>query len=171
MLQAAQQRRLEAAVKESNLDRLFAQQPDFLLRRLEDFRKVYSDKLHGIHDAMLPREATIEELLAEYDRNPHRLRTLLQATAFMCSPEMLAMMWMVLLGSKIEALRYEYRRMETIELVVEILLPNHETILKFRSNEHWDTAVLKLAALSKVDDQPMIDDFHSLHIPRPQPRP
>lgn len=154
-------------LREGNIDRIFENQKDLLVRRLEEFGRAYERRLHGKPPSDLPQRASIGDVLAEYRRNPHRVSTLLQAIAFLVSPEMLAMMWMVMLGARIEKIEYTYVRAETSHLAVNIILPDLETPISFKSSEHWDAAVLKLAVLSKGDEQPMVEDFHALRLPRP----
>ena len=92
----------------------------------------------------------------------------LEAVAFQCTAEILVMIWMTLLGSRIERVSYEYLREEKSVLAVTLRLPDWETVKEFSSSEHWDAAVLRFVALSKANDRPMIEAFHPLWIPPQQ---
>jgi hypothetical protein len=78
------------------------------------------------------------------------------------------MVWMVLLGASIAHLSYEYERGIESILSVSIALPDRQTVLNFKSTEHWDAAVLRLAGLLKADEAPLIDSFYPLHVQRPR---
>lgn len=154
-------------LRQGNIDRIFAHDKDLLIDRLEAFGRAYESRMSGVRRGGLPERATIGDVLAEHQRNPHRVSTLLQAIAFGISSQMLAMMWMVMLGADIEEIQYSYARRRTSHLVVRVRPPNGETTITFESTEHWDTAVIKLAGLAKSDEYPMIDDFYALRIPAP----
>jgi hypothetical protein len=153
-------------VRASDLDRVFGQDQDFLLQRIEQFGQAYARHMAGAPVDEMPASVTVGDLIEEHGRNPHRVQTLLQAMAFVCSPEMLAMLWMVLLGARLEAVRYEYQREKKSHLEVVVLLPDLRTKRTFTSDEHWDAAILKLAALSKSNDLPIIESFYPLFVPR-----
>jgi hypothetical protein len=152
-------------LRAGNIARIFESQRDFLVGRIAEFSRTYQECLREHLQKGLPATATLGDLLAEHQRNPHRVNTLLQAVAFSITPNMLAMMWMVLMGAEIAAIRYQYERREKSILAVSITLPDRQA-LRFESSDHWDAAVLKLMGLSKSDDQPVVEDFHALHIPR-----
>lgn len=77
------------------------------------------------------------------------------------------MIWAVLMGAKVERLSYNYERRKTSELVVNVSFPDGSSGT-FSGKDHWDTAALRLAGLSKSDGMPMIESFYPLHIPRPR---
>ena len=78
---------------------------DFTSRRLSEFFVRYGEhrRQHATASS-LPLEQSWMELLRQSEVNLHRVRVLLQALAFMCSAEMLAMLWMVQLGSSVKEL-------------------------------------------------------------------
>lgn len=160
---------LRAILRAGNLDRVFEHQRDFLFTRIMQFSDAYVRRLTNAPSGLLRTTASVDDLIAEYQRNPHRVSALLQALAFNITPEMLVMIWMVLQGAEIEEIGYSYVRMQSSSLHVSIRLSDQQTRLDFSSNEHWDAAILKLMGLSKTDEQPMIEDFHALYVPQ-QPR-
>jgi hypothetical protein len=165
------QNRWLAILREVNLDSLFSEpsQQDFLCRRLGEFAQAYARHVRGVDAKVLPSTASLTDILTEHERNPHRVGTLLEAVAFQCSPDILVMIWMTLLGAQIESLGYDYRRGDVSEMRVTLLLPDGETARTFVSTEVWDVALFRLATLSKADDRPLIEDFYPIWIPPRRP--
>lgn len=154
-----------AILQQRNLEKIFQQHRQLFEQRLAELGRAYASSLPAGELHRLPASATVADVLAEHARNAHRVDTLFQALAFSISPEMLAMMWMVMLGATVEKLEYGYRRKSQMHLEVEIELPDRVTRRVFRSSEHWDSAVLKMMALSQSDGLPMVEDFHALQVP------
>jgi hypothetical protein len=159
---------LRRILGEMNMGVLLPRDPelDTLMARLEDFFAAYGRRAKQFRSHGLPTTIDLHTFLREYDDNPHRVRVMLQAVAFLCTPDMLAMMWMVLLGSRIETLTYTYEQRRASRLTVEIVLPDRVTHQRFESEDHWDTAILRFAGISKVDEAPLIGSFYAIHLPR-----
>ena len=80
-------------------------------RRLDAFFASYGQHRRGPGAAStLPREQDWDAVLQQSQTNPHRVQVLLQAIAFVCSSEMLAMLWMVQLGASVKALHVDHER-------------------------------------------------------------
>jgi hypothetical protein len=154
-------------LREINLDSLFSQPGELslFLGRLDAFGAAYSRCIAGAPAAGLPLTASREAVLAEYERNPHRVRTLLQAAAFRCSPQILTMVWATMLGGRIESLTYGYERGKTSALKAVVILPDGTTKREFRSDEIWDLALFRLATYAEADEAPLIEDFYPIWIP------
>jgi hypothetical protein len=154
-------------LREVNLDSIFTPptMKAVLFDRMEKFAAVYAKKVRGVPPGVLPASASLRDILAEHARNAHRVYMLLEAIAFQCSPEILVMAWMVLLGARIERVEYKYVREDSSALAVTLQLSDLTTEVTFQSSEHWDAAALRFLALSKANDQPMIEGFHYLWIP------
>ena len=137
--------------------------------RLAAFFESYRQH-RGRHGAAssLPAEQDWAALLLQSQTNPHRVHVLLQALAFVCSPEMLAMIWMVQLGASVKALHVDHERENVTRIRVLLDLPGaSETTEEFKSSEHWDLALLQFASLTKFDDKPVISGFVALNFPNP----
>lgn len=148
---------------EEKLDRLFEKNRAMFERRLESLAETYGERSKQMADPQLPATAGVSDLIAEHARNPLRLAVLLQALAFSVSSDILAMMWMVMFGARLERIEYKYERRSQTSLEVEISPPSGGPRLTFRSTDHWDSAALRLMALSKSGDRPVIDDFYPLY--------
>lgn len=164
------ERNLVKVLQATKLDWILGRNLDDVLDRLNQLFAAYERRVTAVSHCGLPATPTIAALVEENGRNPHRVRALLQALAFRCSPDMLAMLWMVQSGAAISSLRYEYERRNSSRLLITLLLPDGETEMLFESDDHWDAAILRLATLAKADDKPVIDSFSPLYIsPRMAP--
>jgi hypothetical protein len=157
---------LREIVSEVNLARIFKDLDD-LGHRIETFAAHYAKKSKGVARGALPASpVSLDGVLAEFRSNPYRVEALLQAIAFMCTPEMLAMIWMSELGCTIQKLTLDYERHGRAVLEIELRLLD-ASMLAFRSTEVWDLAVLRLAGLAKSDEQPEMSGFYPLFLPAP----
>lgn len=139
---------------------------DFAVARLSDFFTKYGQHRHRHGPASsLPADQGWAELLRQSETNPHRVRVLLQAVAFMCSDEMLAMLWMVLLGASVKELHVDHERENMTKLNVLLDLPGDAEVTEaFESTEHWDLALLQFVAITKdIDERPIIGNFVALN--------
>jgi hypothetical protein len=139
---------------------------DAVTTRLDEVFDAYRRHALRLKSGGFPDSLDLTTFLREYEDNPHRVKVVLQAVASMCTPDMLAMMWMVLLGANIKTLSYTYARYHESKLNVEIVLPDGTTHLRFESEDHWDTAILRFAGISKVNDTPVIESFHPFYFPK-----
>ena len=139
---------------------------DFVSQRLEAFAQAYARRVTGAGSTTgLPSSVGITSLFEEHQKHPHRPKVLLQAVAFGCTPEILAMVWAVLQRAKIKHLAFGYERWQSSQLTCEVIFPDG-SLHVFTGQDHWDTAVLRFAGLSKADGAPVIEGFYPLHVPR-----
>lgn len=156
-----QRLQLGEIVSEVNLARIFKDVDD-LGRRIGAFAAHYAEKLKAVTRGAVPGPlVSLERLLAEYRSNPYRVEALLQAMAFGCTPEMLAMIWMSELGCAIQRLTLDYVRHDHVVLQVELRLLDAST-LEFHSTEVWDLAVLRLVGLAKSNEAPDMSGFYPM---------
>jgi hypothetical protein len=149
-------------LRDAGVDRVLGRHRDLVLTRLDGLTKIYREKLAGASPGSLPATITTQDIVREYQRNPHRVAPILQALAFNCTPTMLAMMWFVQVGARIESIDYKFVRGNSSQLVIVIKLPEGAAGIAFESEEHWDLSVLRLAGLSKGDGQPLVEAFYAL---------
>ena len=157
--------RLLEMFHEAGVGHILSRHRDHVVNQLTALARVYAEKLSDAPQGVLPRSLTLDGLVDEHRRNPYRVAPVLQALAFNCSAEMLAMMWMVQQGAVVHTIDYKFERGTRSTLEVSIILPDRTTMRSFCSREHWDLAVLRLVGISKADDQPVIESFYALHIP------
>jgi hypothetical protein len=161
-----QRAQLRQIVNDANLARIFKDIDD-LGRRIETFAAHYATKSKGVARGALPASSgSLDGVLAEFRSNPYRVQVLLQAMAFGCTPEMLAMVWMSELGCTIQNLTLAYERHDHAVLEVRLRLLDAST-LDFRSTEVWDLAVLRFVGLATSDEKPQMSGFYPLSLPEP----
>jgi hypothetical protein len=166
MMTAKQRARLVDILDEVSLVGVF-EDVDDLARRIEEFARHYAKKAKGVAKGALPEtNISLDALLAEFRGNPLRVQALLQAMAFLCTPEMLVMIWMSELGCAIQKLTLDYEHQNHALLEVELRLLDG-TPLKFSTSEVWDFAVLRLVGLGTANGQPVIGGFYPLFFPDP----
>lgn len=167
-----QRTQLRELVEEANLARIFKDIDD-LGHRIEAFAAHYTKKSQGVPRGALPTSpVSLDSVLTEFRSNPYRVQVLLQAMAFGCTAEMLAMIWMSELGCTIQKLTLDYERRDPWRdprrgravLEVELRLLDTST-LTFRSTEVWDLAVLRLVGLARSDEEPELSGFYPLFLP------
>jgi hypothetical protein len=149
-------------LRDAGVDRVLGKRRDLVLTRLDELTKIYRQKLTGASPGSLPATIATDDIVREYQRNPHRVAPILQALAFNCTPTMLAMMWFVQMGARIESIDYKFVRGSSSQLAIAIKLPEGAAGIVFESEEHWDLSVLRLAGLSKGDGQPLVEAFYAL---------
>jgi hypothetical protein len=160
-----QRTQLREIVDDGNLARIFTDIDD-LGYRLDTFAAHYGKKSAGLAPgALLASPVSLDKVLAEFRSNPYRVQVLLQAMAFRCTPEMLAMIWMSELGCTIQKLTLDYERRDHALLVVILRLLDGASTLTFQTNEVWDLAVLRFVGLAKSDEAPEMSGFYPLSLP------
>jgi hypothetical protein len=158
----AQAMELARIVDEIGLASVFADKED-LVRRLGAFSAAYANKAEGL-PAAFPQRVGLEEILAEQQGNPGRVKLLLQAAAFHCSPEMLAMMWMVDTGADIAEVDVRFRTKKECQLNVTIHVGYSDNAVRFSSDQVWDLAVLRFVGITKADGEPLLEGFYPLRL-------
>jgi hypothetical protein len=153
---------LLAVLRDAGVDRVLGKHRDLVLARLAELTNVYRQRLASSSSAVLPPSITIDDIIREHQRNPHRVAPILQALAFNCTPTMLAMMWFVQMGARVESIDYKFCRGRSSHLAIVVKPPDSSTSLAFESDDHWDLAVVRLAGLSKADEQPLVEAFYAL---------
>lgn len=155
---------LAAIVGEANLASVFADVGD-LARRLERFAEHYERKTAALDRGALPLPAvSVDAVIAEFRKNPYRVQVLLQAMAFLCTPELLTLVWMSDMGCTIERLAVDYRRHAHVVMEIELRLLDG-SMLAFRSEEVWDLAALRFVGLAKADERPEMSGFYPMLVP------
>lgn len=108
-----------------------------------------------------PMSFAPEALEKEHVRNPHKIRTFLQAMRMTKSAEMLAMVWRVLQGSSIREVRMTYEKRKRFELLVVLSdAANEEGASRtYSSNDVFDLRLLRHLSIATVAGQPSLNGF------------
>jgi len=102
-----------------------------------------------------------EQLRAEAQRNPHKIRAFLQALAATGKLEMLLMVWRILQGLSIHQVVLEYVEQKSFRLVVVLARSGEENDQRedYSSDDINDAKLLRHFGITTVDSQPLFDSF------------
>jgi hypothetical protein len=148
------------ALVDSGLGRLARHRED-LEARLLGFLEAHRELVAGL-PANSCGPSTLDDFIAEYRRNPQRVRAVFQALAYGCTARVAAVVWMTHFGATIDEIEYSYRRKDKTRLLLVVSPSKGSPPLRIDSNEHLDTTVLRLASVSKANGLPVIDAFYPL---------
>jgi hypothetical protein len=157
---------LLAVLRDHNVENIFGADLRDFRARMQELGRAYARRVRDRPRSALPQHLTLADLVAESGRNPHRVKALLQAAAFSCTPDFLAMVWLVELGAEICKVHVNFDRdAGTLVIELEVRAREWEEAERFCSKELWDLAVLRLASLAKADGRPVLGGFYPLYIP------
>lgn len=107
---------------------------------------------------------TIDEaaIVAEYQRNPHRIRAFFQALGGTRTPEMLLMAWRVMEGMEVYSMTLRYERQRSFELRIRLSSPYGGDPEEYASTKINDAALLRHFGIMEVDEQPFFDGIYPL---------
>lgn len=103
-----------------------------------------------------------ESLEAAAVGNPHKVRAFLQALAASGNPTMLVMVWRILQGLSIDAVRMEYGARDSFSLTVRLARSAYEEGADpeiYETRDIADAALLRHFGIAKVDGRPLFDGF------------
>jgi hypothetical protein len=163
MIDARERQELQGLVAALKLQKVFTDL-QYLVDRLEEFAACYGDKAANA-PAGFPNRVTVSEFIADYSSNALRVKAILQAAAFKCSANMLAMMWMVELGARLSTLDVSFHSRTDFLLTVSLTLPSSGATVEFESAEIWDLAVLRFVGIAKADSRPVLEGFYPMRVP------
>jgi len=105
-----------------------------------------------------------EQLKAEAQRNPHKIRAFLQALAATGKTDMLLMVWRILQGLSIHRIDLNYVEQKSFRLVVVLARPGDEggELEEYCSDDINDAKLLRHFGITTVDRKPLFDGFFPL---------
>jgi hypothetical protein len=104
-----------------------------------------------------------EQLEAEAQRNPHKIRAFLQALAATGKIDMLIMVWRILQGLCIRRVVLDYTEQTSFQLVVFLARPGEEGDLEeYSSDDINDAKLLRHFGITTIDKRPLFDGFFPL---------
>jgi hypothetical protein len=105
-----------------------------------------------------------EQLSAEAERNPHKVRAFLQALAATGKTDMLLMVWRILQGLGIRGVALNYVEQKSFALQVVLARPGQEQdeLEEYRSDDINDAKLLRHFGITTVDRRPLFDGFFPL---------
>lgn len=127
-----------------------------LQARLEKANAAAHTRLGANAPSLLPHA-----LEAECKRNPHKVKAFLQALGSSESPDMLVMVWRVLMGCSIAEIQAEYELKKRFSLRVR--LQNDRNLPEvYASDDINDAALLRHFGIMSMDGSPIFDGFYPL---------
>ena len=109
---------------------------------------------------------TPEALIEMSARNPHKVRAFLQVMGSVASPQILVMVWRILQGMGVAAIRMEYDADGAFHLYVRLSshrvggTPGEE----YESSNIDDSVVLRHLGRVKMGDKGIFDGFYALNL-------
>jgi len=108
---------------------------------------------------------TPETLVETYARNPHKVRAFLQVIGSVASPHILVLVWRILQGIEIVAIRMEYDAAGLFHLYVKLASSNADgTPEEYESNDIDDSVVLRHLGTLKMGSQGAFDGFYPMNL-------
>ncbi len=121
-----------------------------ILEEMSEVDRVISDKLAR------PLDALADAILAD----TARFEPLVQAFASPMTAQIRAMVYCVLDGAQIKAIRFEYRFKECAVLEVDVEYDSGKRV-RFESDNLWDAEALRHFGLLKMGGAPIIDGYYA----------
>jgi len=138
--------------------------------QMSQIARDYQKKFAGADAApSLPKQLDKWFALDEYAANPHKTRAFFQAYASYCSPEMLIMVWRVLLGASIKSVELNYNdggQITSFSLSISIVAPQCQNLESYSSTKIADASVLRHLGIMEIDNKPIFDGFYALNLGR-----
>jgi hypothetical protein len=108
---------------------------------------------------------TPETLIAEYQRNPHKVKGFLQIIGSVHTPDFLVMVWRILQGMNIGGLMVAYQSEKSFRMEVRLKSPYEAAEDEvYHSEDIDDAVVLRHLGMMKMDNQPIFDGFYPLNV-------
>lgn len=107
---------------------------------------------------------TPDSLIAEFARNPHKVRAFLQVIGSVGSPDILVMVWRILQGMNIALIQLEYAESAAFHLYVDLASPESGTLEKYESDNIDDAVILRHLGIIKMGAQATFDGFYALNL-------
>jgi hypothetical protein len=103
-------------------------------------------------------------LIAEYRRNPQRVRGFFQTMGGSRTPEMLLMVWRIMQGMEIKDVQIAYRRLEEFRATVVLESPYGEQDAPYTSTDINDFTLFRHIGLLEISGRPVFDGFYALRM-------
>ena len=103
-------------------------------------------------------------LVAEYGRNPQKVRGFFQALGGTRTPEMLLMVWRIIQGMEIKEIQLSYQRQQAFEVRVVLQSPYGEEDAPYLSSNIHDFALFRQIGVHEISGRPVFDGFYALKV-------
>lgn len=138
--------------------------PDELLDRFKEAADRYREKLDELGQNDQLSSLTVGNIQQVAEDHPDNAETFLQVFASSCSPEMLAMTWMLLHEVEVESVDLSYERRQIFDLSIELSVGRGGGRITFESDSVFDMAVLRHFGMVEADDRPLVSGIFPLNL-------
>jgi hypothetical protein len=105
-----------------------------------------------------------EAVVAEYARNPQKVRGFFQALGGTRTPDMLLMVWRIIQGMEIKDIRLSYQRQQAFEVRAVLQSPYGEEDAPYLSSNIHDFALFRQIGVHEISGRPVFDGFYASKI-------
>ena len=105
-----------------------------------------------------------EAIVAEYGRNPQKVRGFFQALGGTRTPVMLLMVWRIIQGMEIKDIQLSYQRQQAFEVHVVLQSPYGGEDAPYISSNINDFALLRQIGVHEISGRPVFDGFYALKV-------
>ena len=132
---------------------------DHIRATIDQVRRRACERLGG--DAP---ELSEDAIVAEYERNPQKVRGFFQALGGTRTPDMLLMVWRIIQGMEIKEIRLSYQRQQTFQVRVVLQSPYGEEDAPYVSSNIHDFTLFRQIGVHEVSGRPVFDGFYALKL-------
>jgi hypothetical protein len=130
---------------------------DYLRKTFEDINE--AAKLRGLESTVKISE---QGLVAEYNRNPPRIKAFFQALAGIRTAEMLLMVWRIMQGMLIKKVNIDYTMDSHFFISVTLESPYGEEDAPYESTQINDGVLLRHFGIIEINSLPRYDGFYAI---------
>lgn len=107
-----------------------------------------------------------ESLVAEGERNPHKVKAFLQALGISNSAQMLVMVWRIAQGARIREVEMTYLERRNFSLVVRLAHADGvgERVDEYRSTDVNDASLIRHFGIATISGTPLFEGFYPLRV-------
>lgn len=109
-------------------------------------------------------DVTERALLAEYGRNPLRVKGFFQILGSSCTPDILVMAWRLTQGMEIKRVDLEYHRQSSFQMRIVLESPYGEEDQPYISSDINDFKSFRHIGIMQIGNAPVFDGFYPLRI-------
>jgi hypothetical protein len=133
---------------------------EVLVNLLDEAAQNHASKFRSVVPASRP--PSLETLVEMYNDNPHKAKVFLQALDSASTPDMLVMVWQILMGDSIKSvdMKYEEGGAFRLEVVLEDCVTGN--LSRYESRSLDDAALVRHFGIMKMGDHWLFDGFYAL---------
>lgn len=132
-----------------------------MIRTLDQVQLVARERFGGNAPTI-----SASSIVAEYNRNPLKIRAFLQALTGTRTPEMLLMAWRILQGMQITSVELKYTLEQCFHLEIRLRSPYGQEDPPYVTHSIFDFPLLRHLGSMELGGRPVFDGFYPLKLRR-----